>query len=51
LLMGVFTFALGMVNVSGIVMSMLIGVLLVVAMVLPRLGLSRLWRPRAAAGA
>lgn len=51
LLMGVFTFALGMVNVSGIVMSMLIGVLLVVAMVLPRLGLARLWRPRAVAGA
>lgn len=49
LLMGVFTFALGMVNVSGIVMSMLIGLLLVVAMVLPRLGLSRWWRPRAAA--
>jgi rhamnose transport system permease protein len=37
LLMGMFTFALGMVNVSGIVMSMLIGVLLVVAMVLPGL--------------
>lgn len=51
LLMGLFTFALGMLNVSGIVMSMLIGVLLVVAMVLPRLGLARRWRPRAAAGA
>jgi len=51
LLMGVFTFALGMVNVSGIVMSMLIGVLLVVAMVLPRLGLSRWWPPRSAASA
>jgi len=51
LLMGMFTFALGMVNVSGIVMSMLIGVLLVVAMVLPRLGLARWWRPRSAAGA
>ena len=49
LLMGMFTFALGMVNVSGIVMSMLIGVLLVIAMVLPRLGLARWWRPRAAA--
>jgi rhamnose transport system permease protein len=51
LLMGMFTFALGMVNVSGIVMSMLIGVLLVVAMVLPRLGLARWWPPRAALGA
>jgi rhamnose transport system permease protein len=52
LLMGMFTFALGMVNVSGIVMSMLIGVLLVIAMVLPRLGLARWWRARtAAAGA
>lgn len=35
-LLGSFTFALGMMNVSGIVMSMIIGALLVVAMVLPR---------------
>jgi rhamnose transport system permease protein len=35
-LLGSFTFALGMLNVSGIVMSMIVGALLVVAMVLPR---------------
>jgi rhamnose transport system permease protein len=35
-LLGTFTFALGMLNVAGIVMSMIVGVLLVVAMVLPR---------------
>lgn len=37
LLLGLFSFAMGMVNVTGIVMSMVIGVLLIVAMVLPRL--------------
>jgi rhamnose transport system permease protein len=37
LLLGLFTFAMGMANVSGIVMSMIVGVLLIVAMVLPRL--------------
>jgi rhamnose transport system permease protein len=37
LLLGLLTFAMGMVNVTGIVMSMLIGVLLIAAMVLPRL--------------
>ena len=36
LLLGLFTFALGMANVSGIVMSMIVGVLLIAAMVLPR---------------
>lgn len=36
-LLGSFTFALGMLNVSGIVMSMIVGTLLIVAMVLPRL--------------
>jgi rhamnose transport system permease protein len=36
-LLGGFTFALGMLNVSGIVMSMVIGALLIGAMVLPRL--------------
>lgn len=36
-LLGSFTFALGMLNVSGIVMSMIIGALLIVSMVLPRL--------------
>ena len=36
-LLGTFTFALGMLNVSGIVMSMIVGALLIVAMVLPRL--------------
>jgi rhamnose transport system permease protein len=35
-LLGSFTFALGMLNVSGIVMSMTVGALLVGAMVLPR---------------
>jgi rhamnose transport system permease protein len=35
-LMGAFTFALGMLNVAGIVMSMIVGMLLIVAMVLPR---------------
>jgi rhamnose transport system permease protein len=37
LLLGIFTFAMGMANVTGIVMSMVIGVLLIVSMVLPRL--------------
>jgi len=37
LLLGLFTFALGMANVSGIVMSMVIGALLIVSMVLPKL--------------
>jgi rhamnose transport system permease protein len=37
LLLGLFTFAMGMANVTGIVMSMVIGVLLIVSMVLPRL--------------
>ncbi|WP_077033936.1 ABC transporter permease [Pelomonas sp. KK5] len=36
-LLGCFTFALGMLNVSGIVMSMIVGALLVVSMVLPKL--------------
>ena len=36
-LLGLFTFAMGMANVTGIVMSMVIGVLLIVSMVLPRL--------------
>ena len=35
-LLGAFTFALGMLNVPGIVMSMVIGVLLIAAMLLPR---------------
>ena len=35
-LLGSFTFGLGMLNVSGIVMSMIVGALLVVAMVIPR---------------
>ena len=35
-LTGSFTFALGMLNVSGIVMSMVMGALLILAMVLPR---------------
>jgi len=50
-LLGSFTFALGMLNVSGIVMSMIIGALLIIAMVLPRWlkfgGLLR-WRARGA---
>jgi len=37
LLLGLFTFAMGMANVTGIVLSMVIGVLLIVSMVLPRL--------------
>jgi rhamnose transport system permease protein len=36
LLLGLFTFAMGMANVTGIVMSMVIGGLLIVSMVLPR---------------
>jgi rhamnose transport system permease protein len=35
-LLGSFTFGLGMLNVSGIVMAMIVGALLVVSMVLPR---------------
>lgn len=46
-LLGSFTFALGMLNVSGIVMSMIVGALLIVAMVLPRL--RPVWRRPAAA--
>lgn len=51
-LLGSFTFALGMLNVSGIVMSMVVGVLLVLAMVLPRAwpALRGLRRRRAPAG-
>lgn len=41
LLLGLLTFAMGMANVTGIVMSMVIGVLLIVSMVLPRLLQSR----------
>jgi rhamnose transport system permease protein len=41
-LLGSFTFALGMANVSGIVMSMIVGGLLIASMVLPRL--RRSWR-------
>ncbi len=37
LLLGLFTFAMGMANVTGIVMSMVIGALLIISMVLPRL--------------
>ena len=37
LLLGLFTFAMGLANVTGIVMSMVIGALLIVSMVLPRL--------------
>lgn len=37
LLLGLFTFALSMANVTGIVMSMVIGLLLIAAMVLPRI--------------
>jgi rhamnose transport system permease protein len=44
-LLGSFTFALGMLNVQGIVMSMIVGVLLIVSMVLPR-WLRRLVRQR-----
>ena len=35
LILGLFTFGLGMANVSGIVMSMIVGILLIVAMILP----------------
>jgi rhamnose transport system permease protein len=41
LLLGLFTFGMGMANVTGIVMSMVIGILLIVSMVLPRLLKSR----------
>jgi rhamnose transport system permease protein len=37
LLLGLFTFAMGMANVTGIVMSMVVGLLLITSMVLPRL--------------
>ncbi len=37
LLLGLFTFAMGMANITGIVMSMVVGALLIVSMVLPRL--------------
>jgi rhamnose transport system permease protein len=37
LLLGLFTFAMGMANVTGIVMSMVVGLLLILSMVLPRL--------------
>ncbi|NBX04543.1 MAG: ABC transporter permease [Betaproteobacteria bacterium] len=37
LLLGVLTFGMGMANITGIVMSMVIGVLLIASMVLPRL--------------
>jgi len=47
-LLGSFTFALGMLNVSGIVMSMIVGVLLIVSMVLPRLLRKLAWRRPAA---
>jgi rhamnose transport system permease protein len=47
-LLGSFTFALGMLNISGIVMSMIVGALLIVSMVLPR-WLRLLRRPSAAA--
>ena len=48
-LLGTFTFGLGMFNVAGIVMSMILGALLIVAMVLPRLlgAARRLGRARA----
>jgi rhamnose transport system permease protein len=45
-LLGSFTFALGMLNVSGIVMSMVIGVLLIVSMVLPRFRQPRRFTPQ-----
>jgi rhamnose transport system permease protein len=48
-LLGSFTFALGMLNVSGIVMSMIVGILLIVSMVLPRALRKVAWR-RPAAG-
>jgi rhamnose transport system permease protein len=50
-LLGSFTFALGMLNVSGIVMSMIVGVLLIVSMVLPRLLRKLAWRRPAARAA
>jgi rhamnose transport system permease protein len=37
LLLGLFTFGMGMANVTGIVMSMVIGILLIVSMVLPKM--------------
>ena len=37
LILGLFTFGLGMANVSGIVMSMIVGILLIAAMILPSL--------------
>lgn len=37
LLLGLFTFGMGMANVTGIVMSMVIGILLIVSMALPRM--------------
>lgn len=43
-LTGVFTFALGMLNVSGIVMTMIMGVLLILSMVLP--GWIQRWQQR-----
>jgi rhamnose transport system permease protein len=43
-LLGSFTFALGMLNVSGIVMSMIVGLLLIVSMVLPRWLRKMSWR-------
>lgn len=48
-LLGTFTFGLGMFNVAGIVMSMIVGMLLIVSMVLPRAlaGLRRAGRERA----
>ena len=42
LLLGLLTFGMGMANVTGIVMSMVIGALLIVSMVLPRLRRRRL---------
>ena len=36
-LLGSFTFAMGMLNVTGIVVSMVVGILLIAAMVLPQL--------------
>jgi len=37
LLLGVLTFGMGMANITGIVMSMVVGMLLIASMVLPRL--------------
>ena len=53
-LMGSFTFALGMLNVSGIVMSMIVGLLLIASMVLPKLwpeAMPLRWRRRERVGA